>query len=117
MPTWPAGMPDPILPEIKFTGPQGAVLRTSMSSGPAKTRPRFTAATKVFELSFAPLSPALLTTFEDFYEADLAMGSLEFDMTHPITGVVRSFRFMETYEGEEVGGGAYQVNVKLELLP
>jgi hypothetical protein len=117
MPTWPAGMPDPIKPDTKFSGPQGAVLRTSMSSGPAKTRPRFTAATRAFDLSFAPLSAALLATFEDFYEVDLAMGALEFDMAHPITGVTGSFRFTDAYAGEDVGDDAYQIDVKLELLP
>jgi len=118
MPVWPSQMPSPADDDLSLSGPRDAVIRTSMSVGPAKTRPRVTAAPRSVPLSFLPVSAATLAVFEDFVETDLSMGALAFDMDHPVTGATRQFRFLDPeYSVEKVGTDAFQITVSLELLP
>ena len=118
MPVWPSQMPSPADDDLSLSGPQNAVIRTSMSVGPAKTRPRVTAAPRAVNLTYLPVSAATLAVFEAFVETDLSMGALEFDMAHPVTGVTRQFRLLDPeFSVEKVGEDAFKVSVSLELLP
>jgi len=120
MPTWPAVLPDPVYDQIRIGAPVNAVIRTQNSKGPANQRPRTTAAARPVSLVFEPVSQSALAVFDAFYESDLGYGALAFDMPHPITDEIRSFRFVQ--EGEPfgvvpVGVDAYQISASLELLP
>lgn len=120
MRVWPDFMPEPVFADISISAPQGAVIRTQMDSGPAKQRPRFTAASRTVGLVFDGLTAVNLGAFEAFFEVTLAMGSLDFEMPHPINDVARRFRFIgdgDPYSIAPIGEDAYQVSCNLELLP
>ena len=120
MPNWPEFMPAPVDNDIAIGAPIGAALRTSMDAGPAKQRPRFTAAPQPVTLVFKPISAANLAAFETFYKEDLSYGALDFHMQHPITDVVERFRFVASQEPwgmKPIGKDAYRLNVNLERLP
>ena len=120
MPNWPEFMPAPVDDDIAIGAPIGAVLRTSMDAGPAKQRPRFTAAPQPVTLVFKPISAANFTAFEAFYENDLSYGALDFHMQHPITDVTQRFRFVasqEPWRMTPIGKDAYRLSVNLERLP
>lgn len=125
MPAWPAYLPAPEKDSIELTGPRGAVIRTQSDTGPAATRPRFTAAPRGLSMSFAPVSATDIAAFEAYFVADLAMGALPFDMAHPVTGATVSLRFEGDpgYSMKEIGkmpdGGedSFRLSVTLELLP
>lgn len=120
MRVWPDFMPEPSFGDISVGAPHGAVIRTQMDSGPAKQRPRFTAAPRNVGLVFAGLSGVNVAAFEAFYEVTLSMGALDFEMPHPISDVTRRFRFIsdgEPYSISPIGEDAYQVSCNLELLP
>ena len=120
MQIWPDLMPQPVYEEIAIGAPTGAVIRTSMDAGPAKQRRRFTAAPRPLSLVFEPVSAVGIAAFEAFYLHDLAHGSLDFQMQHPVTDIVGRFRFIATDEPwnmQPVGIDAYRLNVSLEQLP
>lgn len=120
MSDWPSFMPSPSYDQISIGAPIGAVLRTEMDAGPAKQRKRFTAAPRPVLLVFAPLTVDAVVGFEAFFENDIAFGALAFRMVHPITDVVRKFRFIgsdEPWQIEPIGKNAYRLSVSLELLP
>jgi hypothetical protein len=98
------------------SGPKDATIRTQMAQGPAKTRPRFTAAPKMIQGRIGELTQAELATFEAFYETILKMGSLSFTYTYPLTGATESFRFFGDYNVAPLGEG-YTVTAQLEILP
>lgn len=121
MPSWPAFMPDqPVYKDISISGPIGAGLRTNMSKGPAKQRPLFTAAPRSAPLVAAPITQADFVLFEDWYESDLGMGALAFDMLHPITDAMKSWRFdlsQVPYTITPIGVDAYSLSLSLEIMP
>ena len=117
---WPSNMPDPDWNAVQIGAPEGAIIRTEMSSGPAKQRPRFTAAPRPVALQFGNVTEAVIAEFESFFEVDLQMGALDFQMAHPISGLIKRFRFVgtdEPYAITPVGKNAFQLNVSLELMP
>ena len=121
MATWPAFMPQqPVYSNINISGPIGSGIRTNMSAGPAKQRRRFTAAPRSAPLVAAPITQADFALFEDWFENDLDMGTLEFDMPHPVTDVMKSWRFdlsQTPYSITPVGLDAYSLSLTLEIMP
>jgi len=121
MPSWPEFMPDPVFRQIQIGAPVGSVLRSNMDTGPAKQRRRFTAAPRPVALLFSPITAFDLARFEAFFEVELAYGALAFDMAHPVTDAQARFRFVadnnEAYGSQPIGRDAYQLSVRLELLP
>lgn len=114
---WPAGLP-PVLRLEGLTNrlPVG-VIRTAMETGPAKQRPRFTAAPE-------PLSGSLLLTREQtllldtFWQVTLAMGALSFNWIHPRTLEEAEMRFIATTAPEySPADGLWVVRLELEVLP
>lgn len=89
MPTWPTELPQS--PDLQGYSerPKSQVLRTSMDAGPAKTRRRFSAATREIPVRFM-LTRAQAELFEQWFETDLQAGSLPFDVPQPRTGAVVS---------------------------
>ena len=117
---WPDFMPSPVYDQIRIGAPVGAVLRTDMDAGPAKQRPRFTAAPRPVALVFEPVSEDDLERFDHFVTYQLGGGALGFWMDHPITDTPRRFRFVggeDAWQIAPVGRDAYRVAVSLELLP
>jgi hypothetical protein len=115
MATWPASLPYPALNTLKETPPENTI-RTQMEKGPAKLRRRTTA--NVRPLSFTlKLTPAQVTTLDDFFTTTTFSGAVEFTYTHPRTGASVTARFTEPPTYSEVGGAIYNAAVALEILP
>lgn len=116
MVAWPASLPQsPLLRGFLETAPDG-ILRTSMDTGPAKTRRRFTAAVRPFKY------PLLLTTdqvetLDVFFEDTLASGALSFTHVHPRTTVASTFRITNKPQYTPVSGSKWTTSLDLELLP
>ncbi|MGR3494091.1 hypothetical protein [Citreimonas sp.] len=72
--------------------PQDATIRTPMSAGPPKSRPRFSATVREVTAT-AYLSGAQYADLMSFYKDDLSHGSLPFTQADPETGADASWRF------------------------
>lgn len=118
MATWPASLPQDLHQQGFSIGLPSASIRTSMSTGKAYQRKRYTAAVQ-------PVSGRLwldatqYQTLIDFWENTLGMGSLEFDWKHPITDEDVSMRFVSNKPPTigAVNGDIYGVNMQLEIIP
>ncbi len=121
MPSWPAFLPQqPVYKDINVSGPVGAAIRTNMDKGPAKQRLRTTVVPVASPIIVAPITQADFILFEDWFYNDLQMGSLEFQMPHPITDVMKSWRFdlsQTPYSITTIGDDAYSMNLSLEIMP
>lgn len=121
MPTWPASLPKcPIPFSANIGAPQKALLRSEMDTGPAKVRPRTTAAVRPLTLKYGPMTAAQYDTFETFHADDLIFGVLSFDLHHPITRAPITVRFAgedDHYSVETLAFDCHIVTLKLEILP
>ena len=119
MPSWPAGLPA-FQNNIVETRQAGAV-RTEMSAGPSKSRPRFSAVSKFYQCRLI-LTEAQRTTFDNFYES-LGEGAATFTMpdpTIPSDTTNRTFRFKQEPRftvKTAVGGLRHHGYMMLERLP
>lgn len=101
---------------LSRSGPQNAVIRTSMDAGPDKVRRRFTAAPRRFTGTTPFLTKTELETFETFFETTLQMGALSFTATDPLSCTTKTFRFVGDYKVNPAGR-AFRVSAELEILP
>ena len=116
MPDWPANLPfftDGST--MTRSGPINATIRTEVGAGPAKTRPRFSTATRTRPGRIPRLTLAQMQAFEAFFADDLAFGALSFTATDPIDCAAHEFRIL-SYEITR-SGAAYFVDAELEVLP
>jgi hypothetical protein len=65
------------------------------------------------------LDKSQYATLIDFWRNTLAMGALEFDWEHPITGDPATVRFIanEPFAITALSGDQYQVRMNLEIIP
>lgn len=121
MASWPGTLPQTILATATRTRQSGRV-RSTMDSGPAKQRQRFTAVTKNYDAQII-LTGAQLTTFNTFYETTIGNGTDSFTWTDPFTGVSETLRFREDPQETILKPDAtandrlYSVTLPLEVLP
>lgn len=115
MTSWPAFMPSPLLGLEEQ--PPDTTLRSAMDTGPAKTRPRFSAAPRDFDGWSCRLSDADKTAFDDWYVNDIARGALSFDLVNPTTKVVESARLKGRPKYILVEPQKWRVTISLEVLP
>jgi hypothetical protein len=116
--SWPASLPQEFHQQnFQITPPQGAI-RTDMETGKAYQRRRFTAAVQPVRGKMW-LDATQYSTLLNFWENTTAMGALEFEWVHPITGAPAIFRFIatETPQITVVSGDIYQVQLNLEIIP
>ena len=120
MVAWP-----PTLPQKQFLGlrdeRQSGRLRTSMDTGPAKQRRRFTAATRNIGVPIV-LDGAQRQTFDTFFITTLEEGVLSFDWEDPVDDTTISMRFISFPPFELISGGIpdermWQAVMTLEILP
>jgi hypothetical protein len=90
-----------------------------MDAGPAKRRPRTTAAIEPFRMEFAPVSAIARGDFLAFFRNDLQRGALQFEMKHPFEGAQRNWRFAarNPYGIRQIGLNAFSISISLELMP
>lgn len=93
------------------------VIRTQMDAGPPKTRRRSTAGPLRWKMGHPAYTTAELATFLRWFRVDAAHGSLSFDMTDPVFGGTKSFRFAAPPQWSPSGPDRYAVSVDLEVLP
>lgn len=119
--SWPSSLPDHFAAHNFNETPPSGVVRSQMSRGGDKTRPRsskpvrkFTGAIDVDEQQRA--------TFDDFLINNLSHGALPFEWKHPITRDPVTYRFVTSRKNpqinyEHIGGNEYRITFKLEILP
>jgi hypothetical protein len=91
------------------------VLRTSMSTGPKKTRPRTSSTPDDLALGHNALTEAHKATLTTFFKETLVGGALSFSMTDP-EGGSGTFRFTAAPKFKPVGDSKYSVSIQLERL-
>lgn len=117
MPTWPGTFPFLDDPSAhRESGPADNVTRTPVTSGPNKSRRRFTKAPHPISGNSGIMTDAQIDLFKAFFRDDLKDGALRFDATHPRTGATKSFRFTETYEIIYLHDDVARVSMQLEYL-
>ena len=118
-------MPNPLWPETLPAAPLAAgfqetwpdtTLRSQTDMGPAKTRPRSTAGIGKLALAYY-LTAAQYAALKDFYQNDIAGGSLRFDMPHPVGGAAITCRFLKPPAPAAATPGRFKVALELEVLP
>jgi len=75
---------------------QDGMIRTSMSTGDAKTRRRFTAVTKT-HFGEIIMTLSQFNTFESWFENTISFGALTFMFPDPLSGVSTEMRFAKPY--------------------
>ena len=116
MPTWPASLPQtPLIAGYKEKVPD-LVLRTTMDTGPDKTRRRATAGVRPFDWPTI-LTTAQIATLDTFYVTTLNSGALTFTVNHPRTAVSETWRFIGPPEYIPLSGSLHRVAIKLEIMP
>lgn len=117
MPVFPATLPAlGLIGDEYVMGEQAR--RTAMSAPYAdKVRRVTTAAPDVYPLTHSSYTLAQLIVFRDFIRADLAGGSIAFDMTDPFFGDIGSFRLVGSLKAKSLGASKYAVSIVLERLP
>ncbi|MGR3495228.1 hypothetical protein [Citreimonas sp.] len=121
MPDWPSTVP---WINLGFTiQPQDGTIRTPMSAGPAKQRPRFSAFARAISAE-AVMSDTEFAALETFYYDTLAQGSLTFTQKDPRTGNDATWRFTGPIEaaalrseGGTLKADVWRVSLPLEILP
>jgi hypothetical protein len=93
-----------------------------MDAGPAKSRKRFTAASRPFEVEY-DFRPAEMAIWEDFLENAISDGALSFTWPHPrkqgtnITVRLVPLSDDKLLEYEHLGAGVFRVSTTMEKLP
>lgn len=117
MPSFPTDIPALEAAQQASVTLQDAVIRTQMDTGPAKVRRRSTAEPTMMRLGHPNYTTAQMRDLVSFFETTVAAGALAFDMDDPLSGAVRSFRFMRPPTINPTGSGAWSIDVELERLP
>lgn len=121
MPAWPETLPEvPPLDGMQIGAPNGAFVEHAMDAGPPQSRRRTTAARRPAMFTYRHLTEAQIEAFENWFDSDLAGGSLTFTMLHPIYDTERTWKFTSPsspYSIAPMTRLLYQLTVSLELLP
>lgn len=115
MTTWPTTLPQSFLIDGFSEEGSDNVIRSPVDAGPAKTRRRYTAATR-------PIKGRMLLTheqylvFKEFYEETINDGATEFDMPDDIHDTTMTVKFKDKYQSEYVGR-FWVIDLNLERQP
>lgn len=120
MAAWPASLPQNQFLNLTDLR-QDARVRTKMDAGPAKMRPRFTAAVRTVVTPLV-LDGTQRQAFDSFWINDTQEGSLSFSWTDPVTDEAVNFRFVAPPAWKLVTGGStanrlWQADLHLEVMP
>lgn len=122
-------MPNPVwhasLPQSQFLGtalgfPADTVVRFAVDAGPAKTRPRYTSASRALTVPIV-LTNAQMIVLDTFYRTTLKMGALEFDWVDPTTNTAVAMRFVAppqlNVRANAPDGRRWEGQLAFEILP
>lgn len=113
--TWPLTIPQKLSPDGFSFKPGKNTLRTSMTTGPPKSRRLGTSAPWELKGNME-MTSAEYSTWETFYVDTLKDGEEPFDWLHPISGDSREFQYMNEPEVTPAGGGNWNVYMEMEML-
>jgi len=115
---WPASLQD-CLNDVSWSeSPVDTAIRNQPSTGPAKSRRRYTNPERGITGTIWLLSDADWNTFRDFYDVTLQGGILEFEFEHPITQVVMVYVFNSPYTvSNQFSGTVYPVRMEWRQQP
>lgn len=121
MPSWTATLPK--LCNIRPERPVNTVLRSETDTGPAKTRPRYSAAPRYLRGSIYPHGAQRLE-FENFFNDVIGRGALAFtwEKIDPITDEDREVRIEVTDEelispAPAFADRIFRIDLRVEILP
>jgi hypothetical protein len=116
MPAWPSTLPAYVQEGGYQERFQDQKLESSMDTGPAKLRRRFTKQIRFIGVQML-MTESQVTDFEAFYFTTLKGGVLPFDWVHPRTRSATTFRFRNPSPTYGVTGGVnVLVNFTLEVV-
>jgi hypothetical protein len=108
---WPAGFSDKVNVDGFGYSIGDNLVRTTMDTGPYKTRKRFTKQLDKMSVRMV-ITKSQYPTFRTFYDVTLASGSLAFRFNNPLTGVEQSYKFNETPSVSSIGGDYLTLDMK-----
>lgn len=119
MADWPSTLPQQVYTDSgpSYSG-QSNVIRTDMTTGPAKMRRRFTAISADVTVQLE-LSEAEIAILENFVKGTLGEVST-FNWTNPYNGNPAVYRFKEGWSSVKLkwfGNDLWTVSMDLELMP
>jgi len=114
MATWP--LSNYVLPDGYSEKPPDNSLRTEMDDGPVKTRRRSIAARRPITAQ-KQMTASDVAILDTFYTDTLVDGTLPFDWINVRTDASVEMMFVEAPVYEALGGSAWMVSMKLEILP
>ncbi len=91
-------------------------VKSSVDTGLAKVRSRYTAAVDVWTTSIN-LDMTSYQTFVDFFRTTLANGTLPFAFLNPFNSTTETFRFQGAPQISPIGGTTFTVSMVWERLP
>lgn len=91
------------------------VIRSDVDIGPKKLRRRFTRPINTATVSI-DLTVAEYNIFYNFFFTTLNAGVTPFELPHPITGVLKQWRFLEPPDIRPIGGVNFTANMQWEEL-
>ena len=118
--TWPAALP--ALPTyVEYDAqPADAALRTEMDAGAAKVRRRYTSGPEACNvrlmMTTTQLNAASPNGFHAFFVTDTGYGATEFTWVNPRTNVAATCRFVGVPKYVPLGGTAWEVRFRMEIL-
>lgn len=111
---WPASLPQRALARGYTEAPDPTItIRSSVEVGPAKLRPRYSVATRIFTIPLV-LTVAQLDTLDLFWTSTLSFGSLPFDWVHMRTLAAYSYQFRAYPDPQVLSGRHFRVDLALE---
>ena len=113
---WPVSLQDKVN-EDSFNLKLGdTTIRSNPDVGPVKVRRRFTRPIDTFTVSI-DLTVTEYSTFYYFFNTTTNGGVTPFTFVHPITGVLKEFRFTGAPSISSIGGGNFRATMGWEELP
>lgn len=117
MSTWPSQLPSSPLVTGYKEEDQDSLIRTDVDAGTTKQRNRFTAIMQKVTEKYVLTEEQYIYLKQDFYRNTLSNGATAFTKTHPVTGIVRLYRFTGPVVLDSVTYPYYNVTLNMEILP
>lgn len=92
------------------------VIRSDVDVGPKKVRRRFTRPINTATVSI-DMDVSQYNIFYNFFFTTINAGVTPFELAHPITGVLKQWRFLEPPDIRPTGGVTFTANMQWEEMP
>ena len=112
---WPASVPFRYAPPFTIRGAEGAFLETRFDKGPAQRRRVTSANTGLVDVVLPALTPEEYGALDQWHDSVLGAGTFAFEMTNPLTGLLRVWSFASPISVSDVGPKWRRVEFALNL--